>query len=736
MKKRKTACVFLGLSLLLVSFGGCGAQGGTPEDVQAPQRGRYVEREVEMPEEWSDLAVKQIFTVEDRVHLLTAEQQEGKTLLKEWEENDGTFTDVTKGWLDAVDLVCEDWADVKLLQGNERQYLFARLINEQGSYQGYLWREEDGAAVDITPEKWSVPDEAWGTYEYIQGITALDNGALAAVSYRYIDLINGEDGSIQDSQEIAADYGETVFGDGENLYLTTLDRSGSGNVSGLEKRAGGRRDAPVEIELPVKSMGGILICALKDGTLVTAGTEGIFRYNAVSEEWEKLLEGAETDFALTTRWCTGLTALSDGRVYALFREDGGGTSLMEYVYDPDAVTEITKRLTLYTVWDNPMLQQAAVLYHKGHPDTLITVECAYTNEDKYSDKAPDYNQVYQNLNTRLMGEEAPDILVMDHLNAQNYVQKGLLADIGQVVGPLEESGGLLENITGAYVQEDGSRYLVPLMFGFPMAIGRDITKQDMDSLDSLAEFLAGKQESYMGPMTAGELTDRFYPYFCDQLVKDNALDREALGEILKELKAVADNSGTVEERGQDERPYNIWDLTSQAKCVIEPADGFWDCMTLMAIRDYIQGEFTCYENCFEPHLVTGINARSAYLDTAMDFLGFALSKEAQDTEFYSGFPVNREALESLAASDRSDLAMETAIETDDGGMEEFVIGDFSQETARELVEICERLERPAVEDSKIREELAAALPGYLDGSRSLEETLDAVEGGLKMYLAE
>ena len=82
------------------------------------------------------------------------------------------------------------------------------------------------------------------------------------------------------------------------------------------------------------------------------------------------------------------------------------------------------------------------------------------------------------------------------------------------------------------------------------------------------------------------------------------------------------------------------------------------------------------------------------------------------------------------------MAAETEVKTEDGGFELFEISPFSEEAAGQIVEICKSLDRPIREDEKIREELVAALPGYLDGSRTLEETLDSLEGGLKMYLAE
>ena len=120
----------------------------------------------------------------------------------------------------------------------------------------------------------------------------------------------------------------------------------------------------------------------------------------------------------------------------------------------------------------------------------------------------------------------------------------------------------------------------------------------------LAEFLSGREENYLGPLTVIELVDLFYPYFCGKIVKGSELDRDTLGKKLESLKTIADNSDIIAVRGnsEDERQYNYRDLASRAKLALQDCSGFYNCMFTMAIVDYIQGDFTAYENCFLPML--------------------------------------------------------------------------------------------------------------------------------------
>ena len=380
-----------------------------------------------------------------------------------------------------------------------------------------------------------------------------------------------------------------------------------------------------------------------------------------------------------------------------------------------------------------MLKQAAALYHKAHPEVLITIENEYS---MYEGDVPDNNVVYQKLNTMLMGDDAPDILVMDQLNVDSYGEKGLLVNLEDVLKPMEEGGELLSNITGAYVREDGSRYVVPLKFAFPMALGRDISSEDMSSMKSLAEFLSRADSSYMGAQTVAELVYQFYPYFCDEIVKDKQLDQEAMGRYLEYMKAIGDNCGIINSRPENEYSHGALDLGGQSKLVFEKAGGFLSCITPLSMVEYSKGEYTAFENRFYPLMQMGICAKSQYVDTAKDFLRFALSEELQDMDLYDGFPVNRKSLEKQAAEDRSEYSGYVMMTADDGEYISYEMKPYSQEEGKRLAALCGTLDRPVREDAKIYEVLTECLGGYLDGTQSKEETIRKIEAGLKMYLAE
>lgn len=752
-KFTKRLAAILAAALMAGALGGCGGDGrtagsasGKNDGEDGSARGRYVETQESLPPELADHTVLQMFSAENQLHLLTSKQAGEKTILREWVLQEDGFQDATPAWLASIELSSAgDWMEARLVYGSgNRQYLYAAYIasgEENPRLLGHLWKREGDAAEEITPEKWSVPSEDYGMYETVQGLAALDNGTLVTVSYTSVTILSGEDGSIIESRPVSAFYEGGIISDGENVYLCSTGEEGGS----IEKWKEGKEAGSAVIPFPsdkasgdgsfvIGGSGSLALDVLKDSTLIAANEDGIFRLadGAPEGQWETLADGIDTDFSMTDYACMDLAAMEDGRIFGLFATDDG-QKLNRYEYDPDAVSEVTTVLKLYTVHESSLLRQAATLYHKAHPEVRIDIEYEYP---LYTYDLPDYAAVYTKLNTMLMGDDAPDILVMDHLNLNSYASRGLLTDLEDLIKPLEDNGTLLSNITGSYVGEDQKRYIVPLQFGFTLAIGRDITAEDMSSIETLADFLSQTDYSYLGPQTVPELVDKFYPYFCDELVSGKQLNREATGRYLEYLKAIGDNCKILDSRQDDTPVYTMWELASSAKLAFNKADGFMDCLFPMSMVDYIKGDFTAFENRFLPSLQTGIYTKSRYQDVAKDFLLFALSEEVQDKDYYDGFPVNKASLDKHAQADRSLYTAATMITADDGSLVEFDSKAYSQERAMRLSALCQGLEKPIKEDAKIREVLIECLGAYLDGTASKEDTVQKIEDGLKMYLAE
>ena len=93
------------------------------------------------------------------------------------------------------------------------------------------------------------------------------------------------------------------------------------------------------------------------------------------------------------------------------------------------------------------------------------------------------------------------MLLMDNLDAENYIERGMLEDISGIM----EKAGILENIQKAYEEEDGSIYCMPVRFGIPILAGGS---GEIDNAVNLE-----KNCRYDGKSTKNQYSDSFFPAY-------------------------------------------------------------------------------------------------------------------------------------------------------------------------------------------------------------------------------
>ena len=88
----------------------------------------------------------------------------------------------------------------------------------------------------------------------------------------------------------------------------------------------------------------------------------------------------------------------------------------------------------------------------------MNLEIGMSGEDSVT-----VSDALRTLNTDIMAGKGPDILILDGMPVENYIQKGLLEDITDTVESADQEDGLFENIMKTYERDD-KIYAVPLGF--------------------------------------------------------------------------------------------------------------------------------------------------------------------------------------------------------------------------------------------------------------------------------
>lgn len=735
---RKTLALFL-IAVLAVGAAGCGGgQEKTDGPAKDTTKGRYVESALPLPEGVSADDILQIGKYEGKLFFLEVRKSEEEPyFFTEYiQDGQGSFEKKDCDWLNGLELTEPFWRMNYVKGEGEQAFFFAEY---EGDYWGHLFTTTDGQeGFEITPAGWKEAQDMDG-YNYYEcpdwiGMAASDT--LVGGFYDRIEFYHAETGEMLRQMPVSESYLETCVPEKDGYYL--FKSSNMRTLTGVERYQNGQNEPVETIAFTEKSSGTMstYVDVLEDGTVIACTDEGFYRYDTAKGEWEQTIPARFTSLIMETMWCQGIVATDDGALYALFMgEEEQGTAIMQYVYDPEYTMGEEKTLTVYTIYPCSVVKQAAALFQKSHPEVQVIVETELTYDDMYGGTV-DLDSIYSSLNAEILAGNAADVLILDGLKTESFIEKGLLLDIDDVITPMEEKGELLSNITKNYRNEDGTRYHIPLRFAMNLLVGRDVEAGSIQDMKSMAEDFAGRQESMLGARTVEDLVYEFAPYFTDEIIREKQLDKEALKRYLEYLKVIADNCGIVDNYGENYRAEGIWEIASTVYAAFYEAGGFNQSMLPVSAAKLVNGSLACFENAYIPEFEIGIYSQTKEEELAKEFLEFALSTQVQDTDFYDGFPINTVSLENQVKKDRSDAEAYTTIVLEDGQSIGFEIRDFDDTQSAELMEMCKKLDRKVVEDKEVNEKLVDSVAGYLDGSRTLDETVDRVEAGLRMYLAE
>ena len=203
-----------------------------------------------------------------------------------------------------------------------------------------------------------------------------------------------------------------------------------------------------------------------------------------SKKVNQLVDSAISSFGDSEMYLMAFIEISNGEFLTAFSDwsnTQSGASIINFAYDANIPSVPENQLVVYSMLENYSIRQAISSYAKEHPDTYVKYEIGLTYGDGTTQ-----SDALKNLNTEIMAGNGPDIIILDGLSAESYIEKGLLEDISDVINPLVEDGTIFKNIVDAYTN-DGKIYQIPTSFKYPILLGNKEDINSVSDLDSLVE---------------------------------------------------------------------------------------------------------------------------------------------------------------------------------------------------------------------------------------------------------
>lgn len=502
----------------------------------------------------------------------------------------------------------------------------------------------------------------------------------------------------------------------------------------------------------------------EEDIIYLAGAKGLYRHVIGGSVMEQLIDGKLCSLGNPSCALQGMLALENNEFLALF----AGGKAIHYVYDPDIPTVPGEVLSVYALEDNEMMRQAINLYQTKHPDVYIEFTCGM------GDNSVTREDALKTLNTKIIAGEGPDVLLLDNMPIDSYVEKGLLLDLSLIVGSLSGEAELFGNIVDA-MKTDGQLYAVPCEVHLPIIMTDKKYLSEVNDLTDIADMTERLREDNPEQDLLGFCSEksilRLFSMTCAPawMTDSGEINKDMVREFLRQTKRIYD----AQMDGIPDRVIDNYESMADDYVMYNGVASFEDSdyvrMAGINQMNYVGGCNKVLIGCFEYLNITsitkadgfensewepmkgqggnvfwaesllGINAASEKPELAEDFLKVCLGKENQ-SYFYRSLPVNKAAFdESFALPENVDSSRmygSAATNSYDGAYISLVYYWPTEEEVAVYKQYMESVDTAYYENEIVENAVYEAGIAYMQGTQSLEEAVSAIEKKVSLYMAE
>lgn len=480
---------------------------------------------------------------------------------------------------------------------------------------------------------------------------------------------------------------------------------------------------------------------------------GLYHYKFGGSVMEQLIDGNMNSLGAPAFYPIALAMVDEQNLLVAANDTNSssatGVCVLKYTYSADTPAKPDKELKMYSLYDNKEIRQSISRFQKEHTDVYVNYQAALSEDNSIT-----ASDALKMLTTEIMAGNGPDVLLLDGMPVETYIEKGVLKDLGAL---LKESGGsYFENILNAYQDAQGQMCAVPARFMIPMIQAGGAYFKPGEDFNTFME-----RKDTMVNMMPKTVVEKFW-YTCGAAwqKEDKTLDETKITEFLTKLKnaygeydssledetvgmgVTVEGAGTEEikdiyfSRGDFDLAFGKINTNfglyrdmdyGMRKAVDERLEN--------GNMDLMPGQA---DHVFVPSMVMGISSKSAQPEMAEEFVKYLFSQEAQKISQFGGFPVEKEAFRSVIGGHEYE-GQDNLISVGGADMDEmldYALEPTPEEEITKMTELVESLTTPSLQDDVIKETVVEQGEKVLKGEQSPEEGAAAIMQKVNIYLAE
>lgn len=479
--------------------------------------------------------------------------------------------------------------------------------------------------------------------------------------------------------------------------------------------------------------------------------KGVFEIDQKSQKVTTLMEGREQSFGNINTWLYSFHVCSTQNMIASMTTMDGECELWLYTYQKDGVERevIANEISVYSLEYDSHLEDEINQYNARKDDGYVEYLYGTNGTDSVTK-----SDAIKQLNTELLAGKGPDIIVLDGLSVDSYIEKGVLTDLSELL-----SDDYLENVYQPYKAEH-SVYAIPRYVKLMGIMGESEAVEAAGQFTSLADeivklYKENPKETILDLYYDSCYIDVLYQAYGNTLLENGKISEQSLKEFYENLKKIQDvviqqyEAASGEKNVKSDFEYlNIesWDWPCQAVAAKETR------LTMGGVtnvNDYAKAQTFCKEDselswtiqvgkesgAYVPEQIFGINVNSSNKEGAKAYLTYMLSEEAynENEGNMPGFPINKRALENQIEN-----VQEWADEFVGNTGKTILLPEvkFGKQEEESLWNTLEGLNIVSDADATLKEIIMEQAERYVNAEGSIEECVKEAKEKANIYLME
>ena len=755
--KKKFMGLCLAVSMLAGCLWGCSSTSGTygsgnghgqqtESEKQAGEgdqpdgpRGRYVESSIDILLEEGERAADIIQTEDKVLELYTVRDKKAGRYIwtgEKWEKQDNSLLEGLEFPYGSLHMIYgEDGNRYVVYQAGDDYKTFMMKLTEGQEPQMLLDHvfsvKNDREYYDVRPDFAAVSKE---------GLILLSYSRMTDVYTPEGDLVLSlpQKWSSMEWKASGLLMGDSYITNSEGAYL-------SYDISGMS--------ASAKEEIPFQSPDFDMwapMAADGSGGIYIANPQGIHHMNQGGSLWETVADGNLNSLSMPSANLNKLFVGTQDDFYVWISQDGK-EELKHYTYDSQIPSVPTRTLTVYglNLEESDTIRQAASMFQLEHPDVRVELIDGQTTSGSTT-----VSDTIRALNTELLGGNGADLLVLDGLPTESYIEKGILEDMKDFLSPMIASGELTEQVSKPYTEENGSIYQIPTRMTLLAAYGDRQAAASLVSMEAMRAYQEDPSHLPLRPKTNYEsLLRQILMLRYDEVVdmRTGKPYPDKIKELLETVKVLGEANGAKSafDKSEDGGRGNVYNLMpgldgllgseysrvdqGMSAVAIDKIDGMYNILLPLAVQRKHGFTMENVNASYLPSGTMGINQACQNKEMAREFILFVLGRDVQSKDLSDGLPVNTLAVRDWV--DREDNKDTSVAVSGDDGYE--LNGSWPTKEERRMVfDVAAKADHPIRMDRVLTDIIINETKGYFEGRLSLEQAAQNAQNKAMLYFSE